>query len=106
MGVTERGIRDIYERNHVGFTGKFNAMQICNGGTSAKVAELKLKVKVNKILYLHSNCVTEVDRSLQLYDGTLNFLFYYGSGRQCRRLLNFSILQQFFSFLLTQCEIK
>lgn len=73
MGVAEYGIRDIYERNHVGFTGKFNAMQICNGGTSAKVAELKLKVKVNKILYLHSNCVTEVDRSLQLYDGTLNF---------------------------------
>lgn len=32
--------RDIYERNHVGFTGKLNAMQICNRGkTSAKVAE-------------------------------------------------------------------
>lgn len=47
----ESGIRDIYERNHVGFTGKLNAMQICNaGGASAKVAELKLKVKVNKIL--------------------------------------------------------
>lgn len=71
----ESGNRDIYERNHVGFTGKLNAMQICNaGGASAKVAELKLKVKVNKILYLHSNCVTEVDRFLQLYDGTLNFL--------------------------------
>lgn len=46
----ESGIRDIYERNHVGFTGKLNAMQICIGGASAQVAELKLKVKVNKIL--------------------------------------------------------
>lgn len=49
-GVVESGIREIYERNHVGFTGKLNAMQICIGGASAKVAELKLKVKVNKIL--------------------------------------------------------
>lgn len=40
MGVGSL-VRDIYERNHVGFTGKFNAMQICNRGKHLRNWKLK-----------------------------------------------------------------